>query len=121
MLRRNMKKALSLVSILALTITGIAAPWETDNAQAANKASLKTKKITIKAGQTKKIAIKGKNKKATYSFKSNKKKIASVSKKGVVKGLKAGKATITVTEKIKKKKRTLGKVSVTVKKHPSHR
>lgn len=116
MLRRNMKKALSLVSILALTITGIAAPWETDNAQAANKASLKTKKITIKAGQTKKIAIKGKNKKATYSFKSNKKKIASVSKKGVVKGLKAGKATITVTEKIKKKKRTLGKVSVTVKK-----
>lgn len=116
MLRKNMKKALSLASILAFTFTGIVAPWGTDSAQAAKKANLKTKKITVKAGQSKKIVINGKAKKATYTFKSNKKKVASVNKNGLVKGIKAGKATITVTEKIKKKKRTLGKVAVTVKK-----
>lgn len=35
MLHKNMKKALSLASILAFTFTGIVAPWGTDSAQAA--------------------------------------------------------------------------------------
>ena len=116
MFRKNMKRALSLVSILAFTFTGIAAPWGTDSAQAAKKASLKTKKITVKAGKTKKIVIKGKVKKATYSFKSKNKKVATVSKAGLVKGKKAGKTTVTVTQTLKKKKSTIGKVTVTVKK-----
>ena len=55
-----------------------------------------------------------KNKKNKYTFKSSKKKVATVSKKGVVKGKKAGKAVITVKEKAKSKTRKLGKVIVKV-------
>ena len=51
---------------------------------AAKKASLKTKKFNLTVGQKKQIQIKNKKKKAVYSFISNKKAIASVTKKGVV-------------------------------------
>lgn len=115
MLTKRMKRLISLATALALVGTG-AGIMGTDSAQAAKKATLKTKKITVKVGKTKKITVKGKKKKAKYTFTSNKKKIATVSKKGVVKGLKKGTATITVKEIIKKKKRTVGKVKVTVKK-----
>lgn len=116
MLQKSLRRTVSFVSALTLVCSGIAAPWGTDSAQAAQKASLKTKKVTVNVGKTKKIAIKGKVKKAKYTFKSNKIKIATVSKTGVVKGIKAGKAVITVTEQKNKKKRTVGKVTVTVKK-----
>ncbi len=66
---------------------------------AAKKASLKTKKITLTVGQKKQIQIKNKKKKAVYSFKSNKKAMASVSKKGIVQAKKAGNVKITVKEK----------------------
>lgn len=115
MLQKRTKRALSLVAAFALVCTG-AGTLGTDNVQAAKKATLKTKKMTVKVGKTKKITVKGKKKKAKYTFKSNKRKIATVSKKGVVKGIKKGKAVITVKEIIKKKKRTVGKVKVTVKK-----
>lgn len=85
----------------------------------AKKAALKTKTITVKVGKTKKIVFKSKRKNAKYTFSSNKKKIASVSKKGVVKGVKKGKAVITVKEVFQKKKKTLGKVKVTVTKADS--
>ncbi len=65
----------------------------------AKKASLKTKKITLTVGQKKQIQIKNKKKKAVYSFKSNKKAMASVSKKGIVQAKKAGNVKITVKEK----------------------
>lgn len=82
---------------------------------AAKKASLKTKKIDLKVGQKKQIQIKNKKKKAVYSFKSSKKAIASVTKKGVVQAKKAGNAKITVKEKYNKKTRTLGTVQVKIK------
>lgn len=85
----------------------------------AKKAALKTKTITVKVRKTKKIVFKSKRKNAKYTFSSNKKKIASVSKKGVVKGVKKGKAVITVKEVFQKKKKTLGKVKVTVTKADS--
>lgn len=116
MLQKSLRKTISLASALAIVCTGIAAPWSTDSVEAAQKASLKAKKVTVKVGKTKKIAIKGKVKKAKYTFKSNKTKVATVNKSGVVKGIKAGKAVITVTETKNKKKRTVGKVTVTVKK-----
>ena len=50
------------------------------------------------------------NKKVTY--KSANKKIATVSAKGVVKGVKAGKTKITITSKKNKKKKTVLKVCV---------
>jgi len=84
--------------------------------QAAKKTKLKTKKITMKVGQKKKIAIKGKKKKAVYRFVSSSKAKASVSKSGVVTAKKAGKVTITVKETYNKKTKKLGKTVVTIKK-----
>lgn len=75
---------------------------------------IKIKSISVKVGQKKKISITGKKKGAKYSFKSSSKKTVSVTGTGIVKGLKKGKATITVKETYKKKKKTLGKVKVTV-------
>ena len=116
MLQKHVKKAISLATAFALVCVGTVSSWGTNEAQAAKKAKLKTKNITVKVGKTKKITVKGKNKKAKYTFTSSKKKIATVSKKGVVKGIKKGNAVITVKEIKNKKKRTLGKVKVKVMK-----
>ncbi len=115
MLTKKIKKSLSGLLAFAMVVTGLSVQAE-DVAQAAAKAKLKTKKISIKVGAKKKITIKKKKAKAKYTFSSSKKKVASVSKSGTVKGKKAGKAKITVKEKYKKKVRKLGVVKVTVKK-----
>lgn len=76
---------------------------------------LKAKTMQVQKGKSKRIAIKNKNKKCRYTFTSSDKKIAKVSKKGVVTGKKKGTARITVKEINKKgKKRKLGKVKVKV-------
>ena len=62
--------------------------------QAAAPAINKTK-ATIKVG--KKVKLKIKNTNQTVKWKSSNKKVATVSKKGVVKGKAAGKVTITAT------------------------
>lgn len=116
MTRRTGMRAISLLSAIALMGVSVLAPGNGQTAEAAKKAKLKTKKISVQVGKKKTIVIKNKVKKAKYTFKSKKKKIASVTKKGVVKGVKAGKATIVVTEKKGKKKRTVGNVKVTVTK-----
>ncbi len=112
-----LNKLVSGVLLGALTVSLIS-PGTT--AEAAKKATLKQTKITVLTGKTKKIQIKNKTKKRKYVFSSSKKKIASVTKNGVVRGKKAGKAVITVKEtyqvKKKKKKKVIGKVKVTVKK-----
>ncbi|MCI9410551.1 MAG: hypothetical protein HFG36_00600 [Eubacterium sp.] len=112
-----LNKLVSGVLLGALTVSLIS-PDTT--AEAAKKTSLKQTKITVLTGKTKKIQIKNKMKKRKYVFSSSKKKIASVTKNGVVRGKKAGKAVITVKEtyqvKKKKKKKVIGKVKVTVKK-----
>lgn len=114
---RMLNKLVSGVLLGALTVSLIS-PGTT--AEAAKKTSLKQTKITVLTGKTKKIQIKNKTKKRKYVFSSSKKKIASVTKNGVVRGKKAGKAVITVKEtyqvKKKKKKKVIGKVKVTVKK-----
>lgn len=81
--------------------------------------TLKTKKINVNVGKKKTISIKNKSSKYKYSFSSKNKKIAKVTAKGVVKGIKAGKTTVSVklTEKKTKKMKSLGKVQVTVKKN----
>lgn len=114
---RMLNKLVRGVLLGALTVSLIS-PGTT--AEAAKKTSLKQTKITVLTGKTKKIQIKNKTKKRKYVFSSSKKKIASVTKNGVVRGKKAGKAVITVKEtyqvKKKKKKKVIGKVKVTVKK-----
>ena len=62
-------------------------------ALAAKKPKLNKKKATISVGKTVKLKLKGTTKKVKWS--SNKKKIATVNKKGLVKGKKAGTAKIT--------------------------
>lgn len=101
---------IAVLMAAALVFTGLPGT----EAQAAKKAKLSTKKLTITVGKKKTIKIKNKAKKATYKFKSKKASIAKVSKKGVVTGKKKGSTKITVTEKKGKKTRKLGTVSVKV-------
>lgn len=91
-----------------------------NDASAAKKATLKTKNIALKEGNSKTIIIKNKKKKMSYTFKSNKVSVAKVSKNGKVTGVKAGKAQITVKESYKVNKKTkslkIGICKVTVSK-----
>lgn len=108
------KKAIAGFLVSALCVSAVSGMGSDVGAKA--KASLKTKTISVTIGKSKSISIKNKNKKYSYSFTSSNKKVAKVTSKGKVTGKKAGKATITVKEAMKKKKkRTLGKVKVTVK------
>ena len=103
-------RSAAVIMAAALVFTGLPGT----EAQAAKKAKLSTKKLTVVVGKKKTIKIKNKAKKAKYTFKSKKASIAKVSKKGVVTGKRKGSTKITVTEKKGKKKRTLGKVTVKV-------
>ena len=104
-------RSIAVAMAAALVFTGLPGT----ETQAAKKAKLSTKKLTVTVGKKKTIKIKNKAKKAKYTFKSKKASIAKVSKKGVVTGKKKGNTKITVTEKKGKKTRKLGTVKVTVK------
>lgn len=88
-------------------------------------ASISKKKATIYVGSSVSLSVKGTKK--TPSWKSSNKKVATVSKAGKVTGKKAGKAKITATIGKKKytctvtvkKKPTLSKTSVTIRKGKS--
>lgn len=112
MFKSSGKRVISMLLILGLAFSGSLSVVS----QAAKKTKLKTKKITMKVGQKKKIAINGKKKKAVYRFVSSSKAKASVSKSGVVTAKKTGKVTITVKETYNKKTKKLGKTVVTIKK-----
>lgn len=84
-------------------------------ADAANKLSLNKKKVTLKVKEKYQIKIKKvkvKKLKSFASFKTSSKKVAKVSKKGVVTAVKPGKAVITVTKK--KNKKVKAKLNVKV-------
>lgn len=104
-----------LVGALAIVTAFAGTSYE---AAAAKKTSLKPKKISIEVGQTKKITIQGKQAKHKYTFTSKNKKVAKVSAKGVVTGVKSGTTKITVkdsyTKNKKKKVTTVGTVTVKV-------
>ncbi len=113
----RIRKAVAAVLAGALVLTTFATGT---TSEAAKKTKLKTKKVSIFVKGKKKISITGKKAKHKYTFTSKKKKIAKVSKKGVITGVKAGSTTITVKDtwkqKGKKKTKKLGTVKVTVKK-----
>ncbi len=81
MFKHVAKKSLCIVLAAGVICSGFSGIYS----QAAKKAALKTKKVTMKVGQKKKITAK-----------------------------KAGKVKVTVTEKIKEKTRKLGKVTVQI-------
>ena len=100
------KKFLAVVLALVLSIsllptTGVSA--------ASKKVKLNKTKATIYVGKT--VTLKLKNNKKKVKWSTSNKKVATVTKKGKVKGKKAGKATITA--KVGKKKY---KCKITVKK-----
>ena len=113
----KLRKAMAVALTGALVLTTFATGT---TSEAAKKTKLKTKKVSIFVKGKKKISITGKKAKHKYTFTSKKKKIAKVSKTGVITGVKAGKTTITVKDtwkqKGKKKSKKLGTINVTVKK-----
>lgn len=103
-------QVIALFLVFAL-LAGIQSPASAD---AAKKATLKSKKIFMKTGQKKTIKIKNKKKKAKYLFQSSNKTIASVSKTGVIRAKKKGNVKIKVKERYKKAKHTVGTVNVKI-------
>ncbi len=92
MKRRMCKWVLFVICVCVLVCDG--------QVSAASKVKLNKTKVTIRVGKTVKLKVKGTKKKVKWS--SNKKKIATVTSKGVVKGKKQG--TATITAKVGKKK-----------------
>lgn len=108
-----------IATVLTVVMAAVlVVPGTSGKSLAAKKTKLKAKKVSVSEGKAKRITILGKKAKHTYTFASKNKKVAKVSKKGMITGVKAGRTTITVRDeykqKGKKKKKTLGKVTVTV-------
>ena len=108
-----MKKPLAFLLALMMIITII--PASTTYA-ATKKPTLSAKKVTLEVGKKKTLKVKNIDKNATLKWSSNKKTVATVSKKGVVKAVKAGAATITCKVTTKNKKKYTLTCKVTVKK-----
>ncbi|MCI9491222.1 MAG: DUF1593 domain-containing protein [Dorea sp.] len=118
-----MRKKQLLAGVLAFVIIGasLSMPGNTLQAEAAKKPLQKIsvpKKATVYVGAKKKLKVTKapKSASAKITWKSSNKKVAKVDKKGIVKGLKAGKTTITATVKDKNKKALKAACKVTVKK-----
>lgn len=108
-MKRNLKILIVITVFLSLLLTtGI-------NAFAANGISLQKYSVSVGLNETADcIRFTSKNAKPTdYSYKSSNSKVASVNKKGQVKGKKVGSAVITVRRGNKS-----SKVKITVKKAP---
>ena len=113
-----MKRKLSCIVLSTALVVSLVAGAGGEDAMAAKKAKLGTKKMTLTQGKSKVIKVKNKKKGCRYTFSSSKKKVATVTKKGKVKAVTAGIAKITVKEVSKKgKKRKVGVVKVRVKKN----
>ncbi len=110
-----MKKMVNILLVVALLLTVIS-PLQTIVISRAYTVTVVDKNISLGTGETSTISLLNSYgvtiKKATY--KSKNKKIASVSKNGVVKGKSVGKTTVVIKVKYKKKKKT-GKKTIKVK------
>lgn len=113
-----MKKILSAIALaLSLVLTApVVLPQTAVVAEAATKTTIEFYQDTIGINGTAEIYLYNKQSKATYTYSSSKKSVATVSSKGVITGKAVGKAKITVKQKYKGKTTTVGSVTVTVKK-----
>ena len=110
---KQMKKLLAFVLAFAMIIT----IYQPSAAYAATKKTrLNAKTMTLQVGQKKTLKVKNAGKKAVLKWSSNKKSIATVSKKGVVKAVKAGNAVVTCKVTTKNGKTTKLTCKVAVKK-----
>ena len=104
---KTIKKAIATVDAAAMVITSIVPAAPAQAAVKAKKLTVKTKKIVLYKGAaagygSKQLKVTVKPKKAKVTYKINKKKVASVSKKGLVKAKKPGNAKITIKSGSKK-------------------
>ena len=110
---KQMKKLLAFVLAFAMIVT-IYQPSAVY--AAAKKPGLSAKTMTLQVGQKKTLKVKNAGKKAKLKWSSNKKSVATVSKKGVVKAVKAGNAVVTCKVTTKNGKTTKLTCKVAVKK-----
>lgn len=96
-MRKNGRTFIALGLALAMMIS-------TTPVSASNNPELSVKKETIAVGDKTTITVKNQPIKANYAWSSSNKKVATVTKSGVVKGKKSG--TTTITCKVKKGKKT---------------
>ena len=109
---KNMKKVFAFVLALAMILT----TYQPTTTYAATKApKISAKKMTLQVGSKKTLTVKNAGKNATLKWSSNKKTVATVSKKGVVKAVKAGTANVKCKVVTKSKKHYTLTCKVTVK------
>lgn len=109
---KNMKKVFAFVLALAMILT----TYQPTATYAATKApTISAKKMTLQAGSKKTLTVKNAGKNATLKWSSSKKSVATVSKKGVVKAVKAGTANVKCKVVTKGKKQYTLTCRVTVK------
>lgn len=109
---KNMKKVFAFVLALAMILT----TYQPTATYAATKApTISAKKMTLQVGSKKTLTVKNAGKNATLKWSSDKKTVATVSKKGVVKAVKAGTANVKCKVVTKSKKHYTLTCKVTVK------
>lgn len=109
---KNMKKVFAFVLALAMILT----TYQPTATYAATKApTISAKKMTLQVGSKKTLTIKNAGKNATLKWFSSKKSVATVSKKGVVKAVKAGTANVKCKVVTKSKKHYTLTCKITVK------
>ncbi|MBE5928099.1 MAG: glycoside hydrolase family 5 protein [Lachnospiraceae bacterium] len=89
-MQKILLKSTHFILVIAMIITSISINYSF--AESKRKPTLNRKKLELKVGSTYKLKVK--NYKGKVRWKSNKKRVATVSKKGKVKAIKTGKATI---------------------------
>lgn len=116
---KKFMRSIAIIMIIAISITstgvlsGNCKQVVLAKTTAKKKIKLNKKKATMRVGKTLKLKLKNAKAKKV-KWKSSNKKVATVSKKGVVKALKKGKVTITAKYKGKKYKCKI-KINKTVK------
>ena len=115
---KRWRKGKQIFVLLAVMILFSAALFALGYADAATGGgiALNKKNVTLTVGKTQKLKVKKLPKNAKVTWKSSKKSVASVSRKGLVKAKKAGKATIRCKVKYRKRKTIVLQCKVTVKK-----
>ena len=109
---KNMKKVFAFVLALAMILT----TYQPTTKYAATKApTISAKKMTLQVGSKKTLTVKKAGKNATLKWSSSKKSVATVSKKGVVKAVKAGTANVKCKVVTRSKKHYTLTCKVTVK------
>ena len=117
-MKRFMKQFTGITLAVALVISSLAIAPDASAAPKAKKIVMNKKKVSLKVGEKFKLKVKKikpskAKKKVTYKVNKKGKSVIKVTKKGVIKALAEGKATVKVRAKSNKKAKAKVKVTVT--------